>query len=314
MSGQRHPDTETLASLRDGLAGGLRGRRIAAHVARCARCAATVDELAAVTSFLGSVPDPALPQPFEQRITAALAAEAAARTTETGHSALSPAGADPGLAGQHSADKVPAARRPPATPRPRRPALRLRPAMAFVPVVALLLAGFGYLLSGIGGSARSPSSSEAVASSSASGSRPAYLGVPAAGGDIAQPAGFLVAMSGTNYLPGTLAAQVRAEIAAHHKAGSVRQPTQGVSSAGGVGSAPASSTRIPAGFTAPSGALVGCVLRLTGHTRPALVDKASYQGKPAYVIATSGRVWVVGRGCTASSPALITSAALTGAS
>jgi hypothetical protein len=296
MSGQRHPDTETLASLRDGLAGGLRGRRIAAHVARCARCAATADELAAVSSFLASVPDPALPQAFEQRITAALAAEAAARTTETGQAAPSPAG-----------------RRAPATPRPRRPALRLRPAMAFVPVVALLLAGFGYLLSGIGGSASSPGSSEAVASSSASASRPGYLGGPAAGGDIAQPAGFLVAMSGTNYLPGTLAAQVRAEIGAHHKASSVHQPAQGLSSGGGgVVSGPASSTRIPAGFTAPSGALVGCVLRLTGHTRPALVDKASYQGKPAYVIATSGRVWVVGRGCTASNPALITSAALTG--
>lgn len=294
MSGQRHPDTETLASLRDGLAGGFRGRRIAAHVAGCARCAATVDELAAVSSFLASVPDPALPQTFEQRIAAALAAEAAARTTT---------------------ERVPADRRPSATPRLRRPALRLRPAMAFVPVLALLLAGFGYLLSGIGGSASSPGSSEAVASSSASSSGSANLAIPAAGPDIAQPAGFLVAMSGTNYVRSTLASQVRAEVAAHHAATSHSRPAQGASSAGsgGVASAPVSA-QIPPGFTAPSGVLVGCVLRLTGHTRPALVDKASYQGKPVYVIATSGRVWVVGRGCTAANPALITSAALTGAS
>jgi hypothetical protein len=325
MSGDRHPDTQTVANLRAGLVGGFRGRRLAAHVARCTRCAATADELAAVSSFLASLPDPALPETFEHRITAALAAEAVARTTAavesaqavagTGPAAASPATTDPATSGRHSPDRVPAGRRPSAGPRPRRPAFRLRPAVAFVPVIAFLLAGFGYLLSGLGGSASSSSSSEAVASSSASASSPLYLAGPGAGPDIAQPAGFLVAASGTNYLRGTLAAQVRAEMDAQHKASSYHQPVPSASSsAGGVVSAPASSTQIPAGFTYPSRALADCVLNLTKHARPALVDQATYQGKAAYVIAANDHVWVVGRGCTASRPALITSAALNGAS
>jgi hypothetical protein len=324
MSGQGHPDPETLASLRDGLVGGFRGRRLAAHVARCARCAATGDELAAVSSFLASVPDPALPESFEQRISMALAAEAAARTTGAGESAgagpaaaPSPAAAGPGVSGRHAADRVPAGRAS-ARPRSRRPALRLRPAMAFVPVVALLLAGFGYLLSGIGGSANSSSSSEAAASSAPSASSPVYANAPGAGPAFTQPASFFVARSGVNYLPGTLAAQVRVEISnAAHKSGSLRQPSPSASAAGagGVVSAPASSTtQIPSGFTAPSRALAGCVLNLTNHKRPVLVDRATYQGQPAYVIAGNNRVWVVGPGCTATRPELITSMALTGAS
>ena len=335
MSGQRHPDTETLACLRAGLVGGFRGRRLAAHVARCARCAATGDELAAVSSFLASVPDPALPETFEQRISAALAAEAAARTiaasesthaaTATGQAALSPAAAGPGICGQHSADRVPAGRRPPATPRPRRPALRFRPAIAFVPVAAFLLAGFGYLLSNIGGSAGSRSS-EAISSSSASASGLLPLAPPAAGsktgaGRQAEPAfgqaaGFLVAASGMNYLRGTLGAQVRVEMDAQYHGNSLQHPLPGNSSAagGGVVSAPATATQIPAGFTPPSSTLIGCVLHVTKGQRPTLVDQATYQGKPAYVIAVKDRAWVVGRGCTASHPALITTVALTGAS
>jgi hypothetical protein len=336
MSGQRHPDTETLASLRAGLVSGFRGRRLKAHVARCARCAATGDELAAVSSFLASVPDPVLPQTFEQRITAAIAAEAATRTiaatesahaaTETGTAALSPAGADSGSSRQRTADKVPGGRRPSATPPRRRPTLRFRPAIAFVPVVACLLAGFGYVLSNIGGSANSSSSSEFAASSSASATGEVPLAGPAvskpdaghqAQSAAGQASGFLVATSGTRYRPGTLGAQVRAETNAKIYGSSLQpSPSNSASSTsgGGVVSAAASSTQIPTGFTYPSAALVGCVLHLTNNHRPTLVDQATYQGRPAYVIAVSDHVWVVGRGCTKSHPELITTVALTGAS
>ena len=66
------------------------------------------------------------------------------------------------------------------------------------------------------------------------------------------------------------------------------------------------------GGHAPSQPLVGCVLQLTGTASPSLVDRATYQGKPAYVIAVPTRAWVVGLGCTASNTALITSIRLPG--
>jgi hypothetical protein len=61
----------------------------------------------------------------------------------------------------------------------------------------------------------------------------------------------------------------------------------------------------------PAG-LRGCVLRLTDGTLPRLVDRATYQGKAAYIIAGPTRVWVVGLGCTAAKTELITSVPLAG--
>jgi hypothetical protein len=314
MSGQRHPDTETLASLRAGLVGGLHGRRLAAHVARCARCAATGDELAAVSSLLAATPTSALPESFEQRISAALAAETAARAltagssekTATGPAALGQAGADPGIAGEHARARVPA-KRPKAAPSRRRgPALRLRPVMAFVPLVLVVLAGFGYLLSTIGGPGSSSSSSEAFSSASPSA---------AAAGQQApnRPPTFVVTASGLNYLPSTLGSQVRLEMAARYSSSSGQQ-SMAPSASGGTSHnslAAGSATTIPSEFGAPNSALNGCVLRVTGGVQPSLVDKAIYQGRPAYVIAVPARAWVVERGCTASHPAIIATVALT---
>jgi hypothetical protein len=62
----------------------------------------------------------------------------------------------------------------------------------------------------------------------------------------------------------------------------------------------------------PSPTLRGCVLHLTGGAPPRLVDRATYQGEPAYVVASSSRVWVVGLGCTAAKTELIGSVALAG--
>jgi len=47
-----------------------------------------------------------------------------------------------------------------------------------------------------------------------------------------------------------------------------------------------------------------------GNATPRLVDQATYQGQAVYVIADAHRVWVVGRGCTAGNPELITTASL----
>ena len=74
------------------------------------------------------------------------------------------------------------------------------------------------------------------------------------------------------------------------------QPTFGQSASGG----------------GPSQALQGCVLHLTGGMVPRLVDQATYQGQPAYVIASSTHVWVVGLGCTAAKTELVESVPLAG--
>jgi hypothetical protein len=93
---------------------------------------------------------------------------------------------------------------------------------------------------------------------------------------------------------------VRTRLTARGAAGS---PGASIPAAG------ASSTSTGAG---PTAALRGCVLHLTGDVPPRLVDRATYQGEPAYVIASSTRVWVVGLGCTATKTELIVSVALAG--
>jgi hypothetical protein len=172
-------------------------------------------------------------------------------------------------------------------------------------VVCLLLAGLGFTLSR--GSTQEPESNSSTAAgsgfaagsssagSSSAGSRAAGAPgvVPAASASSSpstlgpQNAGsessFLVTASGTKYQRATLIGQVHARSA--------------------------SSTSVGA---APSVALRGCVLHLTGGALPRLVDRATYQGEPSYVIASSTRVWVVGLGCTAAKTELIVSVALAG--
>jgi hypothetical protein len=348
MSGQRHPDTETLASLRSGLVGGFRGKRLAAHVARCERCAAVSDELASVSSFLASAPVPSLPENFERQITAALGAEAATRAATAregadavagmGAPVLSPVGADSGgAAGPDSADadpadadpadRIPAPRREPTAPRRRVRAARFRPAMAFVPVVAcLLLAGFGYLLSNTGQSSGSPSSGAQAApasvprttptvTSSASASSPVAPQIrngAASPGKLARtpastarPGGFQVIASGISYKAATLRAQVTQELDAMS---ANKTPTQGATAAGTPSLNPASSDNGGGFFS--STALTECVFSLTNNVTPSLVDEASYEGMPVFVIALPDHVWVVGRGCTASNPELVVSVVL----
>ncbi len=167
-------------------------------------------DLSEVTSLLASVRSPALPASFEARISAAIAAEAAARATTEPRAAAEPAGPLTAAAGADDAkDRVrsadpegfspaataggpsaPAARRPrrgartsrsaarasrPGTSRPdgRRRRLRMPSlqAASWVLVSCLVLAGFGFLVTR--GSGSSASSSAASAASSQSASAPA---------------------------------------------------------------------------------------------------------------------------------------------
>ena len=104
----------------------------------------------------------------------------------------------------------------------------------------------------------------------------------------------VVTTSGTSYHRATLGVQVRHQMAVQ----AANRSAEGQMAADGG--------------SAPSPSLAGCVLRLTQNVPPSLVDRATYQGKPAYVIAVQARAWVVGLGCTASNPELITSIPLPG--
>jgi hypothetical protein len=259
--------------------------------------------LSEVGAYLASVPVPALPDAVEARINAALAAEAA------GSRPLGPAPAQARVR-RHSLTRHSlrrdGLRRHSGGGRPPRGFLR-RPVVAVGSlVVCLLLAGLGFTLSR--GSTPEPESSSSApagsgfaagsssAGSSSAGSRAAGAPgvVPAASASSSSPStlgpknagsesSFLVTASGTKYQRATLIGQVHARSA--------------------------SSTSVGA---APSAALRGCVLHLTGGALPRLVDRATYQDEPSYVIASSTRVWVVGLGCTAAKTELIVSVALAG--
>jgi hypothetical protein len=181
--------------------------------------------------------------------------------------------------------------------------------MTLVPVAAcLLLAGFGYLLSNVVGSS-GPGGAISAGSAPSAASVPAESALPAEGSGqagsgprAAAPAAgpeFVVTTSGTRYQRATLGVQVRHQMAvqaANHSAEG--QPAEGQPVASG-------------GFAAPP-SLAGCVRGLTGNVSPSLVDRATYEGKPAYVIAVPSQAWVVGLDCTAGNPALITTIRLPG--
>jgi hypothetical protein len=317
MSGQRHPDATALAEYQAGLTSGPRGRRLAAHVASCARCASVGDQLAAVSSALATEPAPPMPDAVERRIAAALAAEAeAARTTEspsvtdgtpdtpTPRAAEAPSGAGGPRHASRGRSRSPGSpRHDPAGPgrrgrRSPRAARRFRPAMVLSGAAAAVLIGVAVVLGLVylpSSSSSSPASGTAASapsrpSAEAGGNAPASSQLAPGAREPARSepsAAFVLTTSGTRYQPPTLTAQVRAKMAALSHASGEAVSGRSVSQT-----------------------LAACVLHLTGNERPSLVDRATYQGKPAYVIAVPDRVWVVGLGCTASNPDLITSARL----
>ncbi len=259
-------------------------------------------QLSEVTAYLASVPVPALPDAVESRISAALTAEAAARPRLP-----VPLPAAPGRA--RGRRRRAGGHRRPGDGRRRRDFLRRPVVNVGLLVVCLGLAGVGFALAqGSGqesfsssvaaGPAAVPSATASAAGSSAAGTGATSSSASSASGAVeagprassaaapdAGSATFSVTASGTKYERATLAEQVRAR------------------AAGGPASL---------GSATLSADLRGCVLHLTGGAAPRLVDRATYQGEPAYVIASSTRVWVVGLGCTAAKTELVVSVALAG--
>jgi hypothetical protein len=260
--------------------------------------------LSEVSASLAAVPAPVMPDAVASRISVALAAEATRRR------------ADEARTLDYTSRQARVRRRQQIIRR----SLQVTGALA----VCLVFVGFGFLVSHGSSQSSSSAASAAGASSSAdSGAVPAAeptggkYGYSAAAGTGVNPgATFTVTESGTEYRRASLAGQVRAANAVvPGGSGTTAEPgTANSSSAASTSvSNPAASSATPTSQT-PSAALVGCVLHFTGGAAPKLVDRATYQGTPAYVIASSSRVWVVGLGCTSTNPELIVSVPLAGLS
>jgi hypothetical protein len=250
--------------------------------------------LSAVSAFLAAAPAPVMPDLVEARIRAALAAESATRAATTTQ-------AGPTRAAEGPLADRPVLPEPRHRPKRRAPRRRLEGAGRRILVtgpavvlVCLVLVGFGFLLSRSGSS-----DSSSAASGGAPAGSPAKPGLSsAAAGPATEPGSarqssgvsggpplFNGTDSGTSYSRATLAAQVEAEL------------------------------RAPSSSTAPrtlSAALRACALHFTGGSPPALVDRGTYQGTAAYVIASTSRVWVVRLGCTATKQEVIVSVPLAG--
>jgi hypothetical protein len=203
-------------------------------------------------------------------------------------------------------------------------------------VLLIVIAALG--LSRVGGSSSSssanslgmaPQGAAAAGSASAAGGESEPASSAAASAPMAVPspagtsAGFTVSQTGTTYQRATLAQQAQARVLAPRadksaqtalpsasSPSSAAAPASSGSGSGSSSSGSVSSVKGPA--LVPSAALRACVLKVTGGVLPKLVDRATYQGTPAYIIATSNRVWVVGLGCTAASPQVIVSVPLAG--
>jgi len=314
--------------------------------------AATEAGLSEVAAYLASVPAPVMPGSVEARISAALAVETAARSgiatpaagdaqgngTVRSEGPVQPAGATgarvlgPAPARARVRRGVSERRRERETrkiykPRRQRDSREVLGKFVLGPLAVCLLLviivlGLSHGLSsssssgpssggvsGVVGAASSvPSASRAPGySSAASGALAPVPASSAAASASSAAADFTVIQTGTSYQRATLAQQARAQVLAAQARESGQTAVPSASSATFSLSTPGSAVPGPL-----AGQLRACVLAVTGGVRPELVDRATYQGTPAYIIATSSHVWVTGLGCTAARPQVIASVPLAG--
>jgi hypothetical protein len=278
-----HVDADVLAELSAGLIGGRRATRIHAHLAGCERCAGVMARLSAVSVLLAAVPSPAMPESVTARLSSVLAEEAAARS---GPAAV-PVRPTGRRAFNHDPERGRGVRSRTAWRGLRGPVA----ARAFAAAAAAcVLAAGGYTVTQLTTHGAAPSPLRAgggvhvtPGSGPISHAPKGGLATPAPTHSVNAPPGtalpsFTVIRSGTDFRTAQLAAQIESALAATGRAG-----TEHVSST----------------------VEEDCVYRVTGGTRPTLVDEARYDGQPATVIALApsaaqlGQAWVVGPQCSA---------------
>jgi hypothetical protein len=290
-----HVDADVLAELSAGLIGGRRATRIHAHLAGCERCAGVMTQLSAVSVLLAAVPSPAMPERVTGRLTSALAEEAAARSG-TAAIPAQPAGH---RAFHHDPERGRGA--PSRTGRGFRGPAAARAFAAAAAACVLAAGGYTVMQLTTHGPA-APSRPRAGGGvhlmpgygTNQHGPKGGLITPPPTQTSSALPGTvlptFTVIRSGTDFQSAHLAAQIESALA---KAG------KGAAAVGGAEHV--SSTMEE-----------DCVYRVTGGTRPALVDEARSDGRPATVIALAGsgaqlgQAWVVGPRCSADNSDKIT--------
>ncbi|RAJ37632.1 hypothetical protein K353_04549 [Kitasatospora sp. SolWspMP-SS2h] len=145
-----HPDLDALADLAEDLLPPERAAALHAHLAHCPLCAEDFAALCGLPALLADVPAPALPPDVADRLTAALAAESAARTERHPRP---PAPAVPSTPAVRTASAPPRTTAPTGAPSgatgPGRPARRRRGARLLLATAAVAVAA---LAVGLGGS------------------------------------------------------------------------------------------------------------------------------------------------------------------
>ena len=317
--------------------------RISAAIAAeaSARADGVVSAAAASTAAAptGTEVEPVAAEPVDPW-TASAAADDAKTTDRSISPELSPTTAESGAAtaarhrrrrasagsGRAAGNSGPAGSRPGG----RRRRFRMpSPAVGGPLVVLLIIAGFALVFANLGGSSATYSGTSGLASgvtassAASAGTRTAEGGAFGASAPEhesnqsatnTQRLAFSVTESGTSFHQATLVTQVREQLNGLFGPGATPAAS---SSASTSASAPVPSAVSSASGTSPATvkaqpALAGCVSRVTDGVTPTLVDKGTYDGIPAYVIAIPSHVWVVKLGCTAADPMQITSASLSG--
>ena len=319
----RHIRADKLASYRAGDLGTRKSARVRAHLGGCARCTAAADDLAAVSTFLASVPAPPMPDDVTARIEAALAAEAASRAASPAVPAAR--GAAPVAPGRDGAGRRAAVRSPRNTRSGGwlRSPVTLRVAAGAAVAAVILGGGFAAIrLAGSAGTSGTSGSASSAENSTSSGSgagaaaqgsreapaaaRPAPTLTYRAGG---QPRPFTVLTSSANLGPGNLGREI----------GQLVPGVEGTTEPASASPAPTALGRQPGGIPgfAPA-ALEACVTRVADGGQVKLVTIGRYQGQRAAIIVVSpagggpAQIWVVGTGCSATSSDVITQMALPG--
>ena len=326
----RHIRADKLARYRAGDLGTRESARVRAHLGGCARCTAAAEDLAAVSTFLASVPAPPMPDDVTARIEAALAAEAASRAASPAVPAAR--GPVPAAPGRDGATRRAAVRNPKIRSGGwLRSPVTLRVAAGAAVAVVVLGGGFAAIrLAGSPGTSGASGSSSAAQNSTSSGGGSA--GSAAEGSRQAAPSAvmpaprltyhaagesrpFTVLTSYADLGPGNLGREIGRLVT-----GSASRSAASASPApSGKSSQPEAGTGAPGpipGF-APA-ALEACVTRVADGGQVQLVTIGHYQGQRAAIIVVSpadggpAQIWVVGTGCSATSSDVITQTALPG--
>ncbi len=277
-----HVDANGLAELRAGLISGRRATRIHAHLAGCQRCASVSAGLSGVRVLLASVPPSPMPEAVTARLSAAIAAEAAARSAAAATPEQLTRGHTPQPTGTVSGG--PPRRRWPGWTSPVA-------ARAFATAAAAcLVAAGGYAavqLTSSGSSGPSVSAGPAIRTRIGTAVGPYHVGASRGGSQVQVPAqsAFSVVTSGIDYRRSTLSAQIESELSKLSLVGPDTQAGKAI-------------------WHTPTAQQDACALEVTSGVTPTLVDAARYQGHPATIVALKqqgnpyAQAWVVGPKCS----------------